>query len=143
MNWSPLPPAVAAVVAAAISLIHRNTTILVQSSIDIPNAETLALYTIGGRALAFVLVYGLLLGVAYWVGRHSDDEFGLGTTALATGAVGGVVYLVGTAAILLWVDFDQEVVGALAALGSAIGVGVELAVVAFAGLALGRSLISR
>ncbi|ACM58167.1 hypothetical protein [Halorubrum lacusprofundi] len=55
-------------------------------------------------------------------------------------AVGGVVYLVVTGAVLLWAGPEQGSVAAVGAIGSAVG--VELAVVAFAGLALGRSLIN-
>jgi len=50
------------------------------------------------------------------------------------------VYLVVTGAVLLWAGPEQGSVAAVGAIGSAVG--VELAVVAFAGLALGRSLIN-
>lgn len=142
MNWSPIPPAVAAVVAAAISLARRITTIVLQSSVDLSGPGVLSLYATGGRAVAFVLVYGLLLGAAYRVGRRSGDGLGVGTTVLATGVVAAVVYLVGTAAILLWAGPEQGAIVAVAAFGSAVGVGVQLGVVAFAGLALGRSRIT-
>ncbi|MUW14512.1 hypothetical protein GJ633_07370 [Halorubrum sp. CBA1125] len=139
MNWSPVPPAVAAVAAAAISVARRIAPLILESSIDIPGPGALSLYALGGRAVSFVLVYGLLLGVAYRVGRRGGDALDVGATTLATGAVGGLVYLVGSGAVLLWTGPNQDVIVALGALGSAVGVGVQLAVVAFAGLALGRS----
>jgi hypothetical protein len=142
VNWSPIPPAVAAVVAAAISLVRRITTIILQSSVDIPGPGVLSLYATGGRAVAFVLVYGLLLGAAYRIGRRGGGV-DVGATVLATGVVAAVVYLVGTAAILLWAGPEQGAVVAVAAFGSAVGVGVQLGVVAFAGLALGRSRVQR
>ncbi|WP_128904012.1 hypothetical protein [Halorubrum amylolyticum] len=142
MNWSPVPPAVAAVVAVAISVTRRIPPIILESSIGLSGPGAISLYTLGGRFVAFALVYGLLLGVAYRVGRRGDDALDVGGTTLATGAVGGIAYLVGTGAVLLWIGPDQGVIVALGALGSAVAVGVELAVVAFAGLALGRSGIS-
>ncbi|EMA65974.1 hypothetical protein C461_12403 [Halorubrum aidingense JCM 13560] len=149
MNWSPIPPAVAAVAAAAISLTRRVPTVVLESSVGVPSPRALTLYTLGGRAVAFVLVYGLLLGAAYRVGRRGDgvgrrgDGVDVGATALAAGVVAAVVSLVGTAAILLWVEPQQGAVTAVSAVGSAVGVGVQLGVVAFAGLALGRSRIHR
>ncbi|PAU83029.1 hypothetical protein CK500_12975 [Halorubrum salipaludis] len=140
MTWSPLPPAVAAVVAAALSVTRRVPTVVMESSIGVPGPRALSLYTLGGRFAAFVLVYGLLLGAAYRVGRAGGAVDARATT-LATGAVGGLVYLVGTAAVLLWTGPSQEVISAVTTLGSAVAVGVQLAVVAFAGIALGRSRI--
>ena len=142
MNWSPIPPAVAAVVAVAVSLTRRITTILLESSISMPEAETLSLYIFGGRAVGFVLVYGLLLGVAYRVGRRDADAIDLGATTLAAGVAGGIAYLLGTGAVLLWAGPAQNVIVAVGTVGGAAGAGVELAVVSFAGLALGRSRIS-
>ncbi|EMA57130.1 hypothetical protein [Halorubrum lipolyticum] len=138
MNWSPIPPAVAAVAAAAISVAHRIAPIVLESAIDIPGPGALTLYALGGRTVSFALVYGLLLGAAYLVGRRGGDTIDAGATTLATGVVGAVVYLVGSAAVLLWTGPEQDWVVAAGTLGSAVGVGVELAVVAFAGLALGR-----
>jgi len=75
MNWSPLPPAVAAVAAAAISVARRVAPLVLESPVDIPGPGALGLYALGAP-------------------------------------------------------------------GSAVAVGAELAVVAFAGLALSRSLIN-
>ncbi|WP_123623840.1 hypothetical protein [Halorubrum sp. CSM-61] len=142
MNWSPVPPAVAAVVAAAISVTRRVPTVVMESSIGVPGPRALSLYTLGGRFAAFVLVYGLLLGVAYRAGRHGGDAVDARATTLATGAIGGLAYLVGTTAVLLWAGPSHEAISAVGALGAAVAVGVQFAVVAFAGLALGRSLIN-
>ena len=141
MNWSLIPPAVAALVAVALSLARRITTIALESSMNIPDPGTLSLYAFGGRAVGFLLVYGLLLGVAYRVGRRDGDALDIGATTLTAGVAAGVAYLVGTGAVLLWAGPDQNVFVAVGTVGGAVGAGVELAVVAFAGLALGRSRI--
>ena len=136
MDWSPLPPATAAVVALAVSLTRRVTTIAVGTAIGVPGPGALTLYRFGGRAVGFVLVYGLLLGVAYRVGRRGDP-LDIGPTTLATGLVGGVAFLFGTAAILAWTG-SRNVIVAVGTVGAAVGAGIELAVVALAGLSLGR-----
>ena len=136
MDWSPLPPATAAAVALAISLTRSVTTVAVGTPIDVPGQGALTLYRLGGRAVGFVLVYGLLLGVAYRVGRRGD-ALDVGPTALATGLVGGVSFLLGTGAVLAWIG-PQNVIVVVGTVGTAVGVGVELAVVALAGLSLGR-----
>lgn len=135
MNWSPIPPAVAAVVAVAVAVTRRLPPLLVGTSLPSPAAERIALYTLGGRFVSFVLIYGLLFGVAVAVGRRGSTD-GDGATVLATGVVGAVAYLVASAALLLVLDPGQVLANAVAALGSSVGVGVQLAVVAFAGLAL-------
>lgn len=140
MNWSPIPPAVAAVVAVAIAVLRRLPPLLVRSSIPTPGAERVALYAIGGRFVSFALVYGLLFGVAVAVGRHGASTDGDGATALATGLVAAVASLVASAALLLVLDPGQPLVNAVAGVGSSVGVGVQLAVVVFAGLALADRL---
>ena len=70
------------------------------------------------------------------VGRRGN-ALDVGPTALATGLVGGVAFLLGTGAILAWVGPRNAIV-AVGTVGAAVGVGVELAVVALAGLSLGR-----
>ena len=139
MNRALLPPAVAAVVAAVIGVARRLPPILIELSLEIPSPSVLSLYIAGSRFVSFVLVYGLLLGVAYWIGRGRDGGRGDGTLVLATGGVAAVVYLVVTAGILLWLGPDQGAITAVRVVGSTVSVGVQLAVVAFAGLALGRS----
>ena len=137
MDWSPLPPATAAVVSLAVSLTRRATTIAAGTAIGVPGPGALTLYRLGGRAVGFVLVYGLLLGVAYRVGR-SGDAPDVGPTTLATGLVGGTVFLLGTGAVLAWIGPGQNVIVAVGTIGAAVGVGIELAVVALAGLSFGR-----
>ena len=75
MNWSPIPPAVAAAVAVAVSVTRRVPAVVMESPIGIPEPRALTLYILGGRFATFALVYGLLLGVAYWVGRGGDAAF--------------------------------------------------------------------
>ena len=142
MNWSPVLPAVTAVVAAAVALTRRIPTLVLESPIGIPGPGALTRYTLGGHFVGFVLVYGLLLGVAYRVGR-GGDALDVGATTLATGVVGAVVYLVVSGAVLLWAGPEQGLLVAVGAVGSAAGVGVELAVVGVGGLALGRWGINR
>lgn len=136
MNWSPVPPAVAAVVAVAVAVTHRLPPLVVGSSIANPSPESVALYAVGGRFVSFVLIYGLLLGVAVAVGRRRESTDGDGATVLATGVVAAVAYLGAGAALLFVLDPRPVLVNAVAGVGSAVGVGVQLAVVAFAGLAL-------
>ncbi|MFO8116266.1 MAG: hypothetical protein R6U01_13075 [Halorubrum sp.] len=140
MNWSPIPPAVAAVVAVVVSVTRRLPPLLVGTSIPAPPAERVALYTLGGRFVSFVLVYGLLFGVAVAVGRRRGSTDGDGATVLATGLVAAVAYLVASAALLLVLDTGAVLANAVAGLGSGVGLGVQLAVVAFAGLALAERL---
>ena len=128
MNWSPVLPAVTAVVSAAVALTRRIPTLVLESAIGIPEPGALTRYTLGGRFVGFVLVYGLLLGVAYRVGRGGGDALD----------VGAVVYPVASGAVLLWAGPEQRSLVAVGAIGSAAGVGVELAGVGVAGLALGR-----
>ncbi|OYR57328.1 hypothetical protein [Halorubrum halodurans] len=139
MNRALLPPAVAAVVAAAIGVTRRLPPILIELSLEIPSPSALSVYIAGSRFVSFVLVYGLLLGVAYRVGRGREGDRGDGTLVLATGGVAAVAYLVVTAGILLWLGPEQRAIAAVRLVGSTVSVGVQLAVVAFAGLALGRS----
>ena len=136
MNWSPIPPTVAAVVAVAIAVNRRLAPILLETSIGVPSPRTLAAVTFGGRFVAFALVYGLLLGAAVAVGRRRGPSGGDRKTVLATGVVGTVAYLVATGAILLVIGSPQGLVTAVAGLVGSVGVGIHLAVVAFAGLAL-------
>ena len=136
MNWSPIPPAVAAVAAVATAVTRRLPPLLVGSSIPSPSPERIALYTLAGRFASFLLIYGLLLGVAVAVGSHRTSTDGDGATALATGVVAAVAYLGASAALLVVLDPSRVLTNAVAGVGSAVGVGVQLAVVAFAGLAL-------
>ncbi|SFH79447.1 hypothetical protein SAMN04488066_1363 [Halorubrum aquaticum] len=139
MSRALLPAAVAAVAAGTTSVTRRIAPILLESSIDLPSTSALSLYIAGGRFVSFALVYGLLLGVAYGIGRAGNGSRGDGSIALATGVIAAVTYLVVTAGTLHWLGPQQGAITAVMAVGSSVGVGVQLAVVAFAGLALGRS----
>ncbi|MFC7323586.1 hypothetical protein ACFQMF_03210 [Halorubrum rutilum] len=121
--------------AVAVAVTHRLPPLIVGSSIPNPSPESVALYAVGGRFVSFVLIYGLLLGVTVAVGRRGSTE-GDGATVLATGVVAAVAYLGASAALLFVLDPRPVLVNAVAGVGSAVGVGVRLAVVAFAGLAL-------
>ncbi|WP_186310983.1 hypothetical protein [Halorubrum depositum] len=136
MNWSPLPPAVAAVAAAAVAVTRRLPPLLVGSSIPTPSPESVALYALGGRFVSFLLIYGLLFGVAVAVGARRESTDRDAAIVLATGVLAAVAYLVASAAVLLVLDPSRVLTNAVAGLGSSAGVGVHLAVVTFAGLAL-------
>ena len=140
MNWSPIPAAVAAVVAVAVAVTRRIPPLLVGTSIPTPAAERIALYVLAGRFVSFVLIYGLLFGVAVAVGSRRESTDGDGATVLATGVVAAVAYLGASAALLLVLGPGQVLVNAVGGVGSSAGVGVQLAVVAFAGLALADRL---
>jgi len=92
---------------------------------------------VGGRFAAFLLVYGLVLGLAYRVGPGVDDRL-----ALASGAAAALGHLAGAAVVRRAADAGfgagGPLVEAVVALGFSAGAGVELAVVAVAGGALGR-----
>ncbi|WP_231554282.1 hypothetical protein [Halobellus rufus] len=94
------------------------------------------MYVQGGRFASFVLVYGLLFGVAFWAGRRSDSNEGT-ALAVASGVVAAVAYLLGSGGISLLIDGEQgPLLSAVLVLGSSISVGAQLAVVTFAGIAL-------
>lgn len=132
-------PFVAGVVAAVLSITRRSSTLLLESSVTTPPPETLSLIVLGSRFVAFVLVYGVVFGVAYRIGAQRGDASADGTLALGTGIVGAATYFIGTGVVLLSLEAHQNaLVSALGVLGSTISVGVQLAVVAFAGLALGH-----
>lgn len=138
MTRALLPAAVAVVAAATTSVTRRIAPILLESPIDLPSTDALSLYVAGGRFVSFVLVYGALLGVAYRIGRTRGDLRSDGRVALVVGVVSAVAYLVVTAGTLLWLGPQQGAITAVLAVGSSVGFGVQLAVVVFAGLALGR-----
>jgi len=74
------------------------------------------------------------------VGLRRGPSGGDRKTVLATGVAGALASLVATGAILLVVDSPQGLVTAVAGLVGSVGVGIHLAVVAFAGLALAERL---
>ena len=138
MKLSAVPPLVAAGVGVALSVLRRLPPLLVSSPIDTPPVRRIGLYVAGGQFVSFLLVYGLLFGVSFAVGRRRDDPGSDGRIALASGLAAAVVTLVGTGVVLLIADLRQSAAVILQALGSTLGVGAQLAVVVFAGLALAR-----
>ncbi|TKX75236.1 hypothetical protein EXE46_05070 [Halorubrum sp. GN11_10-6_MGM] len=139
MRTAALPPVVAAIVALAVSGIRRLSPILLQSSVSLPSAETLSTYLLSARFTAFLLVYGLLFGVALFTGLR-DADAAAASTALATGASATAAFLVGSAAVLWYLGPDRgPIATAVFALGASLGVGVQFAVVAYAGVAIGES----
>jgi hypothetical protein len=140
MDWSPIPPAVAVVVAVAMALTRRLVPLLLETSIGVPSPRALAAFTFGGGFVAFALVYGVLFGVAFTVGRRRESTAGEGMTVLATGVAGALAYLAASGATFLVVDSPRGVVAAVGGLGGSVGVGVQLAVVTFAGLALAERM---
>jgi len=138
MNLSAVPPLVAAGVALALSVLRRLPPLLVSSPIETPPVRRIGLYVAAGQFVSFLLVYGLLLGVSFGVGRRRDDPRSDGRIALAAGLAAAVVTLVGTGVVLLIAEPRRSAVVVLQALGSTLAVGAQLAVVVFAGLALAR-----
>jgi len=138
MNVAALLPAVAAVVALASSVLRRLPPLLVSSSVGPSSPQAIAWYAAGGRALLFLLAYGLLFGVAFGVGRRREGPHGDGRLALTSGVAAVIAALVGTGAVLSILDPRQGVVVLVQALGSAVAAGVQFGVIAFAGLALAR-----
>jgi hypothetical protein len=139
MRIAPLPPVVAAVVALAVSGIRRLAPILLRSPVSLPSAETLSVYVVSARFTAFVLVYGLLFGVALAAGIRDADASAT-ATALATGASAAIAFLLGSGAVLWYLGPDRgPIATAVFAVGASLGVGVQFAVVAYAGVALGDS----
>jgi len=138
MNTAALLPAVAAVVALASSVLRRLPPLLVSSSIGPSSPQAIAWYAAGGRLLLFLLAYGLLFGVAFGVGRRRADTQGDSRLALASGLAAAVAALVGTGVVLSVLDPRQGIVVFVQGFGSALSVGVQFAVIAFAGLASAR-----
>ncbi|RLM75741.1 hypothetical protein [Halorubrum sp. Atlit-26R] len=138
MRTAALPPIVAAVVAFAVSGIRRLSPILLESSVSLPSAETLSTYLVSAQFTAFLLVYGLLFGAALLAGM-GDADVSATSTALATGASATGSFLLGSVAVLWYLSPDRgPVVTAVFALGASLGVGVQFAVVAYAGVSLGE-----
>lgn len=138
MRTTALPPIVAAIVALAVSGIRRLSPILLESSVSLPSAEALSTYLVSAQFAAFLLVYGLLFGVALLAGLGNADV-SAALTALATGASATVSFLLGLAAVLWYLSPDRgPVVTAVFALGASFGVGIQFAVVAYAGVTLGE-----
>ncbi|CQH50917.1 uncharacterized protein HHUB_1675 [Halobacterium hubeiense] len=129
--------AVAAVVAVAVTLRRYVTLLVVELPIDV-TPQLLTRATLGGRFAAFVLVYGLLFGVAYWAGTHASerDDATLAAATFAAAATTALAVSVGVVAFTG--GSTQSIVFDVAAVvATSVATGVKLAVVAFAGVAAG------
>ncbi|ELZ36399.1 hypothetical protein C465_03900 [Halorubrum distributum JCM 9100] len=138
MRTAALPPIVAAIVALAVSGIRRLSPILLESPVSLPSAEALSTYLVSAQFTAFLLVYGLLFGAALLAGL-GDADVSATLTALATGASATASFLLGSAVVLWYLGPDRgPVATAVFALGASLGVGIQFAVVAYAGVSLGE-----
>ncbi|GAA0535776.1 hypothetical protein ABNG02_13460 [Halorubrum ejinorense] len=138
MRTAALPPIVAAVVALAVSGIRRFSALLLQSPVSLPPSERFTMYLMSAQFVAFVLIYGLVFGVALGSGLR-DADVSPTSTALATGASATVAFLVGSAAVLWYLaPSSGAVLTAVFSLGASLGVGIQFAVVAYAGVSIGE-----
>ncbi|AEH38156.1 hypothetical protein [Halopiger xanaduensis] len=138
MNSSALPPIVAGVVGAIVSVTRRLAALLLELSSTGPSTEVITRTTLGGRALVFALTYGALFGLAYRAGTRTDPRAD-GRLTVVTGVVAAIGYLVGSAIVFRVLSTRRHpALAGLLELGSGVAVGVQLAVVTFAGLALAR-----
>ena len=137
-----LPPLVSIPAGAAIATARLASPVFVALELfgTVPLAvEDLTLVT---RFLAFAVVYGGCLGVAAGVSRSglppARDRTVVLASGLAAAATALVLTLVFLTSVLDPVDPLSRVV--VTAVTSAAAIGVQVAVVVFAGLALGRRL---
>jgi len=139
MRSALLPPLVAAVAAVPATLQRFVAPLLIEFDVD-STGSTYTQYVLGTRLLSFLLVYGALLGVAYWIGSRTDDRPRLTLVSAATFAVATAVALATTGAVFSTLQSQPSGLLQLAGgtLGQSVSTGVQLAVVAFAGLAAGR-----
>lgn len=129
-------PFIAGPVALVSSVTRVLVPILLTLPIEAPPSETLSLYIAGSRFSVFVLVYGLLFGLAYWAGSRYDTTID-GPVTLATGVVAAISYFVGSLVVFQFIGPGEHgwLLTIVQITGSSVGVGVQLAVVAFAGIA--------
>jgi len=139
MNAALAPPLAAAVAAVALTVQRFLVPLLLEFDVGLsPPANTQ--YALAARFASFLLVYGVLLGVAYWAGGRDGAGDGrhlvvaAGTFVVAAGAalLASVVVL----QMLGWRTRGMFVAFA-GTVGRSASVGVQLGVVAFAGLAAG------
>ncbi|WP_225332777.1 hypothetical protein [Halomicrobium urmianum] len=138
---APIPglAAVAGLVALATSVTRRVSPLVLEIAPDAASPQVLTQATLGGRFAAFALTYGVLFGVAYRAGKHSGDPDGDVRAAAVAGATAATAFVAGSAAAVFALGARQNpLVGVAVTAGSGVAVGVRLAVVAFAGLALAR-----
>ena len=97
-------------------------------------------YALAARFASFLLVYGVLLGVAYWAGtRDGADDGRHSVVAAVTFVVAAGAALLGSVAVLQVLGWGSQglFVAFAGTVGRSASVGVQLGVVTFAGLAAG------
>jgi hypothetical protein len=137
MNSYAVPPVVAGFVSVVIGIVHRFDP-TAPEPIDMSLGMDPFLSVVIQRFVPFILVYGLVFGLAFWVGVHSDDSDSDGTLALATGVVAALAYFGTRVAIWLFDTEQVKIISVLTLGGSSVGISVQLAVVSFAGVSLAR-----
>lgn len=135
-----LPIAVAFLIGIVVSLTRRFAVLVVELPVSTPPTELLSWYGFGMRGVAFILVYGTLFGLAYWIDSRTDHPNGDAVVALGSGIAGLLGFCLATTATIVLTDIGYPGItyAVVATVGSGIGTGVELAVVTFAGAALAR-----
>lgn len=138
-NHRLLPPLVAGVVAVVVGVTRHLPAVLNRHLTAVPTPRELTGYLLAGRALAFLLVFGLLFGTAYWAGRRVDVRDEYASTSVLAGVSAGLGYLLG---YLVFVfpeglsAFHGLALQAVLIAGTALGIGVYLGTVTLAGLGL-------
>lgn len=140
MNAALLPPLAAAVAAVALTVQRVFVALLLELDVGL-SAPASTRYALALRFASFLLVYGVLLGVAYWAGaREADSDTSYPLVAAVTFVVAAAVALLTSVAVVQVLGWGTR--GVFVALATTVGqsasTGVQLGVVAFAGLAAGR-----
>lgn len=129
-----------AAIGAIVSITRRFTVLLMELPMANPDIQLLSWYTLGIRGVAFLLVYGLLFGVAYQIaGEPSHPDGSLKGPPLA-GVAGAGGFAIATLGLVIATDIDFQgwLFTGLATIGPGFAVGVQFSVVVFAGMALSR-----
>ncbi|SEW00392.1 hypothetical protein [Halobacterium jilantaiense] len=132
-------PVLVAAVAAAVSTFQRFlVALLIEFDVSV-SAPASTRYTLASRFVAFLFVYGALLGVAYWAGDRADGDTRFSLVSAGVFAVGTATAMVITGAVLFTLGVENQDLFSMVAglVGQSAGTGVELGVVTFAGLAAG------
>ncbi|WP_435349693.1 hypothetical protein [Haloarchaeobius sp. HRN-SO-5] len=141
MTRQVVPPIVAGIVAIVVGLTRYIVPLVFEFEVFEPSQSMLSVSIAWARFLSFVLVYVVLFGLAYWVGTRQADASTDGPLVLATGGIAAVCYLVTATLVVFLVNAPFEgnaLLVAIRTLGASVSVGVQLAVVTFAGVALAR-----
>ncbi|WP_280536364.1 hypothetical protein [Halopenitus sp. POP-27] len=139
MTTPALLPIVAAIAAIVVAVARRLSILLIELSGSVPSPVTISAATVGGRAVAFLAVYGLVLATAYLVARGTPDEPALRTDRiLAAGSAAALAHLLVAVGLLALIELSQPwIVTGATVVGTSVAAGVRIAVVTVAGLALG------